>query len=367
MDRKDANTRTELKGVKVLELASVLAGPAVGTFLAELGAEVTKVENARTGGDVTRSWKLPSEPEEQAHSAYFCSVNWGKKHLLLDLKSDEGHAQAMQLASEADIIITNYKPGDDVKLRLDYETIRKVNPKVIYGSINGYGSDNPRAAFDVVLQAECGFMSINGFEDRPPLKFPLAVIDMLAAHQLKQAILLGLYTRQRTGEGCHVTASLFDAAISALSNYATNWLMCHDLAGRCGGTHPNICPYGDMLTCGDGKMIVLAAGTDHQFVELCQALGCAQLPDEDRFHTVQHRVAHREALLELLQEAASRTTRDALLAELLKRSVPAGAINSLDEALALPLSAHMLLEGIEEDGSTSVRPRQVGFQSLDQN
>lgn len=351
----------------MLELASVLAGPAVGTFLAELGAEVTKVENARTGGDVTRSWKLPSEPEEQAHSAYFCSVNWGKKHLLLDLKSDGGHAQAMQLASEADIIITNYRPGDDVKLRLDYETIRKVNPKVIYGSINGYGSDNPRAAFDVVLQAECGFMSINGFEDRPPLKFPLAVIDMLAAHQLKQAILLGLYTRQRTGEGCHVTASLFDAAISALSNYATNWLMCHDLAGRCGGTHPNICPYGDMLTCGDGKMIVLAAGTDHQFVELCQALGCAQLPDEDRFHTVQHRVAHREALLELLQEAASRTTRDALLAELLKRSVPAGAINSLDEALALPLSAHILLEGIEEDGSTSVRPRQVGFQSLDQN
>ncbi len=359
--------RTELKGIKVLELASVLAGPAVGTFLAELGADVTKIENARTGGDVTRSWKLPSEPEDQAHSAYFCSVNWGKKHLLLDLKSEEGHAKAMQLAAEADIIVANYKPGDDVKLRLDYETIRKVNPKVIYGSINGYGSDNPRAAFDVVLQAECGFMSINGYEDSPPLKFPLAIIDMLASHQLKQAILLGLYTRERTGEGCHVTASLYDASISALGNYATNWLMCRDLAGRCGGTHPNICPYGDMLTCGDGKMIVLAAGTDHQFIELCQALGCAQLPDEDRFHTVQHRVAHREALLELLQEAASRTTRDALLAELLKRSVPAGAINGLDEVLALPLSEHMLLEGIEEDGSISVRPRQVGFQFLDQN
>lgn len=365
MDRKDANTRTELKGVKVLELASVLAGPAVGTFLAELGAEVTKVENARTGGDVTRSWKLPSEPEEQAHSAYFCSVNWGKKHLLLDLKSDEGHAQAMQLASEADIIVANYKPGDDVKLRLDYETIRKVNPKVIYGSINGYGSDNPRAAFDVVLQAECGFMSINGFEDRPPLKFPLAIIDMLAAHQLKQAILLGLYTRQRTGEGCHVTASLFDAAISALSNYATNWLMCQDLAGRCGGTHPNICPYGDMLTCADGRMVVLAAGTDHQFIELCNVLGCPNLPHEGRFHTVQHRVTHRNELLTLLQKQASQITRDELLAELHKRSVPAGAINGLDEALSLPLSAHMLLHGTEEDGSTSIRPRQVGFQFLD--
>lgn len=355
------STRTDLKGIKVLELASVLAGPAVGTFLAELGAEVIKVENKRTGGDVTRSWKLPTEPEDQAHSAYFCSVNWGKRHLLLDLKTDEGHAEAMRLAAEADIIVSNYKPGDDVKLRLDYATVRKVNPNVIYGSINGYGADSPRAAFDVVLQAEAGFMSINGYADRPPLKFPLAIIDMLAAHQLKQGILLALYNRERTGMGCHVTASLFDAAISALGNYATNWLMGNDLAGRCGGTHPNICPYGDMLTCSDGHMVVLAAGTDHQFVELCHVLGCPDLPMDERFHTVQHRVANRDALMELLQDRAQHLTRDALLSELERNSVPAGAINRLDEALDLPLSKPMLLEGKEEDGSASVRPRQVAF------
>jgi len=355
------STRTDLQGIKVLELASVLAGPAVGTFLAELGAEVTKVENARTGGDVTRSWKLPSEPTGQAHSAYFCSVNWGKRHILLDLKSEEGHAEAMRLAAEADIIVANYKPGDDVKLRLDYATIVKVNPKVIYGSINGYGADNPRAAFDVVLQAEAGFMSINGFADRPPLKFPLAIIDMLAAHQLKQGILLGLFNRERTGQGCHITASLFDAAISALGNYATNWLMGGDLAGRCGGTHPNICPYGDVLACADGGMVVLAAGTDHQFVELCEALHLPQLPTEERFHTVQQRVKHRDALMQLLQDAATKVDRDVLLAELQSRAVPAGAILSLDETLALPATEHMLLRGTEADGSPSVRPRQVGF------
>lgn len=355
------STRTDLKGIKVLELASVLAGPAVGTFLAELGAEVTKVENARTGGDVTRSWKLPTEPEAQAHSAYFCSVNWGKRHIFLDLKSETGHAEAMRLATEADIIVANYKPGDDVKLRLDYATVCKVNPNVIYGSINGYGADSPRAAFDVVLQAEAGFMSINGFADRPPLKFPLAIIDMLAAHQLKQGILLGLYHRERTGKGCHVTASLFDASISALSNYATNWLMAGDMAGRCGGTHPNICPYGDVLKCADGGMVVLAAGTDHQFVELCNVLGLPMLPAEDQFHSVQQRVIHRDALMEQLQAAAGKMRRDELLALLQAHAVPAGAIHSLAEALALPATQHMLLHGKEADGSPSVRPRQVGF------
>jgi crotonobetainyl-CoA:carnitine CoA-transferase CaiB-like acyl-CoA transferase len=355
------STRTDLNGIKVLELAAVLAGPAVGTFLAELGATVTKVENPHTGGDMTRSWKLPSEPTEQQHSAYFCSVNWGKKHVFIDLRSEEGHAEAMRLAADADIVLTNFRPGDDHKLRLDFETVKAVNPDVIYGSINGYGADNPRAAFDVVLQAEAGFMALNGFADRPPVKFPLAIIDMLAAHQLKQGLLLALFNRERTGKGCHVTASLFDAAISALSNYATNWLMGGHLSQRDGGVHPNICPYGDILTCSDGRMIVLAAATDAQFKKLCAILETPSLAEESIFSTVQQRVGNREILMERLNTISAHLDRDSLLGGLHAEGIPAGAIRGLDEALALPEAQAMLLQQTLDDGSQTVRPAQVGF------
>lgn len=355
------STRTDLQGIKVLELAAVLAGPAVGTFLAELGAEVTKVENPHSGGDMTRSWKLPSEPSAQRHSAYFCSVNWGKRHVFIDLKTEEGHAEVMLMAAEADIVLTNFRPGDDRKLGLDFDTVKAVNPDVIYGSINGYGADNPRAAFDVVLQAEAGFMALNGFADRPPVKFPLAIIDMLAAHQLKQGLLLALYNRERTGRGCHVTASLFDAAISALSNYATNWLMGGHLSQRDGGVHPNICPYGDILTCKDGQMIVLAAATDAQFKKLCAVLEMPSLAEEPVFSTVQQRVGNRDTLMERLNAASADRDRDSLLARLHHEGIPAGAIRGLDEVLALPEAQAMLLHQTLDDGAETVRPAQVGF------
>lgn len=355
------STRTDLQGIKVLELAAVLAGPAVGTFLAELGATITKVENPHTGGDMTRSWKLPSEPASQRHSAYFCSVNWGKRHVFIDLRSEEGHAEAMRLAAEADIVLTNFRPGDDRKLRLDFDTVKAVNPDVIYGSINGYGADNPRAAFDVVLQAEAGFMAINGFADRPPVKFPLAIIDMLAAHQLKEGLLLALYNRQRTGRGCHVTASLFDAAISALSNYATNWLMGGHLSQSNGGVHPNICPYGDILTCKDAQMIVLAAATDAQFKKLCAVLEMPSLTKDSIFSTVQQRVGNRDALMERLNTVSADRNRDSLLARLHEEGIPAGAIRGLDEVLALPEAQAMLLHQTLDDGAQTVRPAQVGF------
>jgi crotonobetainyl-CoA:carnitine CoA-transferase CaiB-like acyl-CoA transferase len=355
------STRTDLSGIKVLELAAVLAGPAVGTFLAELGATVTKVENPRTGGDMTRSWKLPSEPASQRHSAYFCSVNWGKRHVFIDLKTEDGYAQVMLMAAEADIVLTNFRPGDDHKLRLDFETVKAVNPDVIYGSINGYGADNPRAAFDVVLQAEAGFMALNGFADRPPVKFPLAIIDMLAAHQLKQGLLLALYNREKTGKGCHVTASLFEAAISALSNYATNWLMCGHLSQRDGGIHPNICPYGDILICKEEKMIVLAAATDAQFKKLCAVLEIPSLPEEAIFSTVQQRVGNRDALMERLNTVSADLDRDSLLACLHDEGIPAGAIRGLDEVLALPEAQAMLLHQTLDDGAETVRPAQVGF------
>ncbi len=355
------NTRTDLNGLKVLELASVLAGPSVGTFLAELGAEVTKVENLRTGGDVTRSWKLASEPEEQKHSAYFCSVNWGKKHLMLDLKSDKGRAEALQLASEADVIVSNFKPGDDKKLGMDYDAIKAINPDVIYGSITGYGEQDPRAAYDVVLQAEAGFMSMNGFADKPPLKFPLAIIDILAAHQLKEGLLLALFNKLRTNKGCHVTTSLFDAAISALSNYANNWLMGGKIQTRSGSIHPNICPYGETITSKDGRMIVLAVGSDRQFEQLCMVLHCPEVGQDVRFTTVQHRVTHREELMTLLEKAALQFNGNELIAQLHTHFVPAGAIRNMKEVFELPMTEHLLLRETMPDGSESVRPGQVAF------
>jgi crotonobetainyl-CoA:carnitine CoA-transferase CaiB-like acyl-CoA transferase len=175
-----------LEGLKVLELASVLAGPGVGQFFAELGAEVIKVENVRTGGDVTRSWKLASENEGEDRSAYFCSVNWGKKSLAIDLTSDYGKEVVKQLAVKADIIIASYKPGDAEKLGVAYSQLKKINPKLIYGQITGYGSDNPNVGYDAVIQAESGFMDMNGEVGGDPLKMPVALIDVLAGHQLKE-------------------------------------------------------------------------------------------------------------------------------------------------------------------------------------
>jgi len=361
MQSSGANTRTDLNGIKVLELASVLAGPAVGMFFAELGAEVTKIENLTTGGDVTRSWKLPSESEDQNHSAYFCSVNWGKRHLMLDLKSTEGRSEALRLAAEADIIISNFKPGDDKKLGMDYDAIKAQNPNVIYGSITGYGEEDPRAAYDVVLQAEAGYMYMNGFADRPPMKFPLAIIDILAAHQLKEGLLLALFNKARTGQGCHVTTSLFDAAISALSNYATNWLMGGQMAGRTGAVHPNICPYGEIITCSDDSMIVLAVGSDRQFQALCDVLGCGALGSDERFITVQHRVAHRIELMALLKDAALHHKGDELLHQLHTHFVPAGAIRNMQQVFALPAADRLLLHEQLEDGATTVRAAQVAF------
>ncbi len=355
------NTRTDLGGIKVLELASVLAGPSVGTFLAELGASVTKIENQRTGGDVTRSWKLASEPENQNHSAYFCSVNWGKTHLFLDLKSEEGHAKALHLAREADVIVSNFKPGDDKKLRLDYASVQAYNPEVIYGSITGYGDDDPRAAYDVVLQAEAGYMAMNGFADRPPLKFPLAIIDILAAHQLKEGLLLALFNKARFGKGCHVTTSLFDAAVSALSNYATNWLMGGQIATRSGSVHPNICPYGEILTCKDGGMIVLAVGSDKQFQELCRILGKEALGTDLKYATVQHRLQHREELMALLKDAAGAFTASELLPQLHAHFVPAGAIRNMKEVFELPATAYLLLRETLANGTETVRVGQVAF------
>ena len=201
-----------LKNLKVVELASILAGPAVGTFFAELGAQVLKVENKKTAGDITRSWKVAGENPVAAVSAYYASANWGKEVIFADLSNPTEREEIYGHIAEADIVIANFKAGADKKLGMDYDTIRKLNPSIIYAHITGYGENNPRPAFDALLQAETGYMSMNGTADSGPLKMPVAMIDILAAHQLKEGILLALLHRSQSEEGAYVGISLYDAA-----------------------------------------------------------------------------------------------------------------------------------------------------------
>src|ERR1041384_6818530 len=212
------------KDLKVIELASVLAGPAVGMFFAELGADVLKIENPKNGGDITRQWKNASEKPGDL-SAYYASVNWGKSSVSLDISDEKGRRQLFAWLQNADVLIMNFKAGDAEKLGLDFPSLSARFPKLICGYLTGYGENDPRPAFDLVMQAETGFMSMNGTPESGPLKMPVAIIDIMAAHQLKEGLLTALFLRERSGKGSCVKVSLFDAAIASLANQASNFLM----------------------------------------------------------------------------------------------------------------------------------------------
>lgn len=329
--------------LRVLELASVLAGPATGVFFAELGATVIKVENPRTAGDVTRSWKLTSESLENDVSAYFSSVNWGKQSLAIDLQQPQGAELVRRLAEQCDVVIANYKPGDAEKLGVDANTLRARNPRLIYAHLTGYGANDPRAGYDAVVQAESGFIFLNGEPDATPLKLPVALMDLLAAHQMKEAILVALLERSFTGQGATLQVSLLQSALASLANQATNWLVAGVEPAPMGSEHPNIVPYGSMYPCADGAVILLAVGNDKQFVRLCQALDVPELAADARFVSNPARVLHRQALHPLLLERFQHYQRDPLLAQLQKLGVPAGAVHSIPEALAQPEAEPLLL------------------------
>ena len=352
---------SDLKGLKVLELASVLAGPSVGMFLAELGAEVIKIENPKVGGDVTRSWKQDNESSEADYSAYFASVNWGKKHLFIDLKTEEGAEQVRKLASESDVILSNYRTGQAERFGLDYESIKKSNPSVIYGHISGFGEDDGRSAYDVVLQAESGYMFMNGQPESEPTKMPVALIDVLASHQLKSGLMLALLNKERTGNGSKVSVSLLDAAVSSLSNQATNWLMNGHIPQRMGSLHPNIAPYGEILTTSDNKHVVLAVGSEKQFKNLCAILNLSDLPQDIRFNTNQVRVENRAELKGFLVEKAQGFTCERLMDEFLANGVPAGVIKNMKEVFDSEKAKRSILTDQMSDGATAKRVAQVAF------
>ena len=338
--------------LKVVELANVLAGPAVGMFFAELGAQVIKVENATTGGDMTRFWKSEKEDADASLSAYFASVNWGKQHVMLNLKDPEGMAEAQNHLRSADVVIANFKPGSAVRMGLDAATLAQENPNLIYAHLTGFGSTDTRTAYDVVLQAETGFMSMNGTRESGPLKMPVALIALLAAHHLKEGILVALLQRQSNGKGAVVEVSLYDAAIASLANQATNWLMAGKVPQGIGSLHPNIAPYGDALHTRDGLQIVMAVGTDGQFNRLCEVLGAPDLARDTRFKTNLQRLGHRQALIEALNVFSRQFDRDLLLENLLTANVPCGAVRSMDEVFELPNARALVLESDMEGVAT---------------
>jgi crotonobetainyl-CoA:carnitine CoA-transferase CaiB-like acyl-CoA transferase len=353
-----------LQKLRILELASVLAGPSVGQFFAELGAEVIKVEN-ENGGDVTRSWKMAGEKTDD-RSAYFCAVNWGKKSIALNLHTKRGKEIVHALAAQADVIIASYKPGDAEKLGVDYNTIANLNPSVVYGQITGYGSRDDRVGYDAVIQAESGFMYMNGVPGGSSLKMPVALVDVLAAHQLKEAILVALINRQITGMGDCVEVSLVQSAVASLVNQATNWLMNHVSPEKKGSAHPNIAPYGDVFHTQDGKEILFAVGNDRQFEDLCRVLDKVEAIEDPRFRNNTDRVKNREMLNAILREAMLRWPAHELVTALHKKKVPVGIIQTVPEALAMEASASLILAahecyGVRNFTGLSIRSQHAPF------
>jgi len=347
------------QNLTVIELSSVLAGPSVGQFFAELGAGVIKVENLTTFGDVTRTWKSAGEQTDD-RSAYFCCVNWGKRSLAIDLNSSEGKKIIKDLVATADIVLVSYKKGDAEKFEVDYGTLSSIKPGLIYGQITGYGQDDSRVGYDAIIQAESGFMFMNGEPGGASLKMPVALVDILAGHHLKEGLLLAMLEKVNTGKGKLVSVSLIQSAVASLANQASNWLIGKKLPQKQGSLHPNIAPYGDVFKTSDDKEILLAVGSDRQFQALCQALDLETLRHDPRFESNHLRVSNRVVLNQFLKDSFSKISSHEILPVLHARKIPAGIIQTIQEALGMPEVNKMFLE---QNGLVGLRT----FVGLSQN
>ncbi|MDF3029419.1 MAG: Formyl-CoA transferase [Fluviicola sp.] len=344
----------------VIDCSTVLAGPSVGTFFAELGAAVTKIENPAVP-DVTRTWKLASEDKSSAVSAYFASVNYHKQYLKLNFRNEKDLNELLVLIEKADIFLSNFKKGDAEKFGLMDSYLQSVNPRLIIGKISGFGNDSDRVAYDLILQAETGFMSMNGTPESGPVKMPVALIDVLAAHQLKEGILTALLHRTKTNNGQIVSVSLYDAAISSLANQASNYLMEGHIPGRIGSLHPNIAPYGEIFHTKDGKLITFAIGSNKHFQILCTFLGLSHLPSDERFLENVGRVKNRSVLQQIIQEIISRLDSTEIMSYMHEHFVPAGVIRNLEEVFKDSASKQLIrTENIEN--TETLRVSQIAFQ-----
>jgi crotonobetainyl-CoA:carnitine CoA-transferase CaiB-like acyl-CoA transferase len=328
-----------LEGLKVLELARILAGPWVGQLLADLGADVVKVERPGQGDD-TRAWGPPfiaGAVDDDLSAAYFHSCNRGKRSIAVDFETEEGQALIRKLASHADVVVENFKVGGLKKYGLDYESLKSVNPRLVYCSITGFGQNGPyasRAGYDFMIQGMGGIMDLTGDPDGEPQKIGVAYVDIFTGVYSVVGILAALRRRDATGEGAHLDMALLDVQTSVLANQAMNYLASGKSPRRMGNAHPNIVPY-QVFPVADGHVIV-AVGNDGQFARFVSVLGRPELAQDERFKTNAGRVGHRAELVPPLTELTLRFTRDALLSDLEKQGVPAGPINTVADVFADP-------------------------------
>jgi len=357
-------TYEPFKQLKIIDLSTVLAGPSVGMFFAELGAEVIKIEHP-DHLDITRSWKLPEENEGNI-SAYFSSVKYRKLYWQLNLTVPDQHAKLLKLVEHADIVLMNYKRGDQKKLNIEDQLLRRDNPQLIIGKINGFGDDSDRLAYDLVLQAETGFMAMNGSPDGPPVKMPIALIDVLAAHHLKEGLLIELLAKATQPEykGQSVSVALYDAAVSSLVNQASNYLMAGHVPQRIGSLHPNIAPYGELFHTADHKTLTFAIGSNRQFEKLCAFLNAQSVVTDKRFASVQARVENREALFETLSPMISNYDSVELLAAMRLHKIPCGEVKDLKAVFDTNRAQGLVREETLQDQLTK-RVTSVAFKRQD--
>lgn len=331
-----------LAGVRVLDLSRVLAGPWASQILADLGADVIKIERPGSG-DETRTWGPPYHTDAggRATAAYFLGTNRGKRSLTVDFTKPAGADIIRRLAAESDVFLENHKVGDLARYGLDYATLRSINPKLVYCSITGFGQTGPyasRPGYDFAIQALSGLMSVTGEPDGAPQKVGVAVSDLMAGLYATVAILAALYHRGERGEGQVIDLALLDVQVAALANVALNYLVSGDVPGRWGNAHPNIVPYQVFPTA--DRPIVIAVGNDAQFARLCEVLEQPTWSGDARFATNDGRVRHRAALVSLISDALRHDARDTWLARLEAAAVPCAPINDVAELFADPQVAH---------------------------
>jgi crotonobetainyl-CoA:carnitine CoA-transferase CaiB-like acyl-CoA transferase len=330
-DMENSPAPQPLKGIRVLDLSRVLAGPWCGMVLGDFGAEVIKVEHPKRGDD-TRDWGLKIGTTQ---TAYFNSVNRNKRSVTMDLQTPAGQAMALDLARQCDVVIQNFKFGGAEGMGLGYEHIKAVRPDIVYCSISGYdrtGSEAARPGYDVVAQGETGLMALNGEATQPPLKFGVAAVDMMTGMYASQAVLAALFDRQRTGQGRHVEMALFDSGLMITAYYGLEALLLQKDPQRFGNAHPSIVPYG-VFEAEDGPMVI-AVGNNAQFERFCtKVIEREDLATDPRFKTNLGRGAHRDELIPQLLTGIRQRPRKLLLARMAEAGIPCGEVLGLLEAL----------------------------------
>ncbi|PHQ85997.1 MAG: CoA transferase [Thalassobium sp.] len=343
-----------LDGLKVVELARILAGPWAGQTLADLGAEVIKVESP--DGDDTRTWGAPfATPNGDTSAAYFHCCNRGKRSVVIDFRTVSGRAQLLKLIADADILIENFKVGGLAKHGLDYDSLHELNPRLIYCSITGFGQDGPyaeRAGYDYIIQGMSGLMSVTGDPAGQPQKVGVAFTDIFTGVYATTAILAAVHQRAVTGKGQHIDMALLDVATAVMANQAMNYLSSGQVPQRLGNAHPNIVPY-QVFECSDGH-IIIAVGNDGQFRKFCTVLGLSDIADDPAYATNPARLKNRDAITDILGAEAIKMTKKALLAACEARGVPAGPINAMDDVFADSQIVHRGMR-VELDGVPGVR------------